>query len=200
MIDVSMIDVLFIQGAGSGTHADWDSRLVESLRRELGPRYRIRYPRMPEEADPTMAAWRPVIEEELASLGPGAIVVGHSAGGTMLIHVLASVAPPAALGAIVLLAAPFIGDGGWPSEELGSSEELGARLPATVPVLLYHGEDDTTVPVAHVERYGEVIPRAVVRRLAGRDHQVNDDLSEVASDLRALAPDAVTHPNDVSTR
>ena len=68
-----MKDVLFVQGAGEGVHADWDSHLVESLRRELGPGYHVRYPRMPAEADPTMASWRPVLEEELASLRPGAV-------------------------------------------------------------------------------------------------------------------------------
>ena len=46
-----MTDVLFVQGAGEGVHDDWDRKLVESLRRELGPHYDVRYPRMPNEAD-----------------------------------------------------------------------------------------------------------------------------------------------------
>ncbi len=185
-----MRDVLFVQGAGEGVHAEWDLRLVESLRRELGPSYHVRYPRMPDEADPRMATWRPVLEQELASLRPGAVVVGHSAGGTMLIHVLADAGPPAALGAVVLIAAPFIGEGGWASEEIAPRADLAERLPAAVPVFLYHGEDDAEVPVAHVERYAAAVPRAHVRRLAGRDHQLNDDLSEVARDIRELAPRA----------
>jgi pimeloyl-ACP methyl ester carboxylesterase len=142
---------------------------------------------MPNEADPTMAAWRPVLEQELASLRPGAVVVGHSAGGTMLIHVLADAAPAAVLGAVVLIAAPFIGAGGWASEEIAPRENLAERLPATVPVFLYHGEDDGEVPVAHVDRYAAAIPHARVHRLAGRDHQLNNDLSEVARDIRDLA-------------
>lgn len=182
-----MGDVLFVQGAGAGVHAEWDIHLVESLRRELGGSYTVRYPRMPDEADPTLAAWRPVIERELAALRPGAIAVGHSAGGTMLLHVLADVASAAGLAAAVLIAAPFIGEGGWTSEELAPWSNLGARLPAAVPVLLYHGEADDEVPVAHVERYAAAIPRAQVRRLAGRDHQLNNDLSEVARDIRELA-------------
>jgi predicted alpha/beta hydrolase family esterase len=181
-----MKDVLFVQGAGEDVHANWDSHLVASLRRQLGPEYDVRYPRMPNEADPTMASWRPVLERELSSLPPGAVVVGHSVGGTLLIHVLADWASTTALDAIVLLAAPFIGDGGWASDEIGSGADLAARLPIAVPVLLYHGEDDTIVPVEHVERYAAAIPRARVRRLVGRDHQLNNDLSEVASDIRDL--------------
>lgn len=181
-----MKDILFVQGAGEGVHAEWDLALVESLRRELGPRYDVRYPRMPDEGDPRVATWRPALERELASLRSGAVVVGHSVGGTILIHVLADVAAPVALDAIVLVAAPFIGEGGWESEEIEPRTDLAARLPAGVPVFLYHGEDDATVPVAHVELYAGAIPHARVRRLVGRDHQLNDDLSDVASDIRAL--------------
>jgi hypothetical protein len=51
-----MTDVLFVQGAGPGVHADGDIHLVESLRRELGSSYDVRYPQMPDEADPRMEA------------------------------------------------------------------------------------------------------------------------------------------------
>lgn len=182
-----MRDLLFIQGAGAGAHAEWDVHLVASLRRELGPSYDVHYPRMPEEADPRMAAWRPVFERELASLRPGAVIVGHSVGGTMLIHYLADATPVPSLDAIVLIAAPFLGAGGWTSEEIAPRADLAERLPAAVPILLFHGEADTEVPVAHVERYAAAIPRARVRRLAGRDHQLNNDLSEVAHDIREMA-------------
>lgn len=181
-----MKELLFVQGAGRGVHNEWDIKLVESLRRELGPRYDIRYPRMPNEADPKLATWQPALEEEFASLRNGAIVAGHSVGGTMLINVLVESAPPAALDAIVLIAAPFIGKRGWTSDDIAPRTDLAERLPAAVPVFLYHGEDDAIVPVAHVELYAEAIPRAQVRRLAGRDHQLNNDLSEVASDIRGL--------------
>jgi hypothetical protein len=36
--------ILFIQGGGAGAHDEWDDKLVESLRRELGTGYEIRYP------------------------------------------------------------------------------------------------------------------------------------------------------------
>jgi hypothetical protein len=183
-----MQDVLFIQGVGAGVHAEWDIHLVESLRRELGSSYAVHYPRMPDEADPRVEAWRPVLERELAALPPGAVVVGHSAGGTMLIHVLADATPAVTLAAVVLIAAPFIGEGGWVSEEIAPRPDLAERLPAAAPIFLYHGEADAEVPVAHVERYAAAIPRARVCRLPGRDHQLNNDLSEVARDIRALAP------------
>lgn len=183
-----MTDVLFVQGAGEGVHDGWDLRLVESLRHELGPGYDVRYPRMPNEADPQLRAWASMLEGELAALRPGAVVVGHSAGGTVAIDVLAGslVVPP--LAAIVTIAAPFIGRGGWEFDELAPRADLAEQLPDGVPLVMFHGEADDVVPVEHVERYREILPRALVRRLAGRDHQLNDDMSEVAGEIRALSP------------
>ena len=43
--------ILFIQGGGAGAHDEWDDKLVESLRQELGGGYEVRYPRMPDEGD-----------------------------------------------------------------------------------------------------------------------------------------------------
>ena len=182
--------VLFIQGAGRGVHDEWDIKLVESLRRELGTGYDVRYPRMPNEDDPTLATWQPGIEKELVSLGKGAIVIGHSVGGTLLINVLAASSSSSALGAIVLISAPFIGEGGWTTDDITPRLDLSERLPPAVPLLLYHGESDAEVPVTHVELYSRAIPRAHVRRLAGRDHQLNNDLSEVARDILGLESSA----------
>jgi pimeloyl-ACP methyl ester carboxylesterase len=55
-----------------------------------------------------------------------------------------------------------------------------------MPVYLYHGSRDGTAPLEHVRLYAKAIPYAVVRRLAGRDHQLNNDMSEVAADIRRL--------------
>ena len=44
--------VMFIQGGGEGTHDEWDDKLVDSLARELGEGFEVRYPRMPDEETP----------------------------------------------------------------------------------------------------------------------------------------------------
>lgn len=179
--------LLFVQGGGAGVHDEWDGRLVESLRRALGPDYEVRYPRMPGEADPGYAAWSATLRDELARLDDGAIVVGHSVGGTILIHALAEQPPDIALGAIFLIAAPFVGEGGWPGEDGQSQHEIGGKLPSGVPVYLYHGLADTEVPPSHAELYARAIPQARLCRLPGRDHQLNDDLREIAAAIEALA-------------
>src|SRR5262249_20315186 len=149
-------------------------RLVDSLSRELGPGYEIRYPVMPNEADPNYADWKAALEREMAALEPGAILVGHSIGGTILFHVLAERTSKRAA-AIFLIAAPFIGEGGWTSDDINPRPAV--RLPTNLPVFLYHGSEDEIAPIAHVELYAEAIPGAHVRRLQGRDHQLNNNLS-----------------------
>jgi len=179
--------VLFIQGGGAeGTHDKWDNKLVESLERELGPDYEVLYPRMPNEADPKYVNWKAALEREFAKLDDGAILVGHSIGGTILINALAEKPPALVLGGVFLIAAPFVGEGGWPSNDIEPRKKIGAALPEGMPIYLYHGSKDEIAPFAHVDLYAKTIPQAVVRRLAGRNHQLDDDLREVARDIRSL--------------
>jgi hypothetical protein len=56
--------ILFIQGGGARAHDDWDDKLVDSLRRELGDGCEVRYPRMPGEDDPSYARWSAAIRRE----------------------------------------------------------------------------------------------------------------------------------------
>ena len=169
-----------------GAHDEWDNKLVDSLRHELGPNYDVRYPRMPNEADPSYAMWKAALAEEIAGLDDGAILIGHSLGGTILINALAQVRPKRKLAGVFLIAAPFVGAGGWPSEDIKPAADLGARLPLKTPIHLYHGSKDDTAPFAHVDLYEAAIPGAIVHRLDGRNHQLNDDLAEVAAGVGAL--------------
>ena len=165
--------MLFIQGAGANAHDQWDDKLVASLERELG--CSVRYPRMPNEADPHYAAWKPALFDLLAD---DIVVVGHSVGATMLLHALceSDIKPRA----VALIAAPYIGTGGWPSDELRAR----THFELAAPVFLYHGTADQTVPLSHLTLYARAIPGATVRVLADHDHQLNNDLSAVARDLR----------------
>ncbi|TAN01277.1 MAG: alpha/beta fold hydrolase, partial [Rhizobiaceae bacterium] len=176
-------DILFVQGGGAGTHDKWDDKLVASLRQKLSGGYIIRYPRMPTENDPSFATWSTTLEQEIASLSDGAILVGHSIGGTILIHTLAErLYLLKGIAAICLVAAPFIGDGGWHSDDIRPGPGWPAPL-ADVAVYLYHGDADDIVPIKHLDLYGEALPKAQLRCLDGRDHQLNNDLSEIAQDI-----------------
>jgi hypothetical protein len=53
--------ILFVQGGGPRVHDEWDHKLVESLEQHLGTS--VRYPRMPNEDDPSNNDLREVAED-----------------------------------------------------------------------------------------------------------------------------------------
>ena len=109
----------------------------------------------------------------LGVLEQDAILMGHSIGVTILINVLAERAPERALGGISIIAAPFVGEGGWTSQDIQHRSDLAARLPPGFPIFLYPGCKDEIAPISRVELYPEAIPSAQVRRLIGRDRQLS---------------------------
>ena len=140
---------------------------------------------MPDEDDPSYARWVEAIRREMAGLDDGAVVVAHSVGGTLLINALAEQVPERGLSAIVLIAAPFVGAGGWPSNEFELPSDLGARLPQGVPVHVFHGLEDETAPPSHAHLYASAIPQAQLDLLPGRDNQLSNDLDDVAKVISA---------------
>jgi predicted alpha/beta hydrolase family esterase len=182
--------LLFVQGGGKGTHDEWDNKLVESLQQELGQDYEIHYPRMPSEDGPSYTTWKATLERVFGTLQDGAILVGHSVGGAILVKVLAEQSSTREFGAIFLIAAPFVGEGGWSVDDLQFPPDLGARLPEGVPIHFYHGLEDEVAPPSHIELYARAVPQARVHRLRGRDHQLNNDLREIVAAILSLEHNA----------
>jgi predicted alpha/beta hydrolase family esterase len=179
--------VMFVQGGGADVHDGWDHKLVASLRQSLGPGYSVHYPRMPDESHPDAKAWKDAIAEALARLDGDVVLVGHSIGAAILLDHLADGHVPRVLAGVFLISTPVIGGRGWPSDDLRPTKDVAARLPAGVPLHLYQGGADDTVPPSHADMFATALPHAIIHRLEGRDHQLNDDLSEVAHDIRVTS-------------
>ena len=120
--------ILFVQGGGDGTHDAWDNKLVDSLTAELGEGYELRYPPMPNEGEPDYATWKAALVKEFADLDDDAILAGHSIGGTFLIHTVAEQHPKRRWSAIALIAAPYLGDGGWSGDTTDPAANLSEAL------------------------------------------------------------------------
>jgi predicted alpha/beta hydrolase family esterase len=179
--------VLFVHGAGEGAHA-CDSKLAMSLREKLGAGYVVHYPMMPDEANPDYGAWTRCIGEELARLGNDVVLAGHSIGASVLIRFLTAGALQQSVAGVFLIAAPFWHDHEvWRWKEAELPVDAADMLPSGVPVFLYHGREDEIAPFSHLALYAKTFPQAIVRALDGRNHQLNDDLTEVADDIRHLA-------------
>jgi predicted alpha/beta hydrolase family esterase len=177
--------VLFVHGAGEGAH-EADKKLAASLEDALGSGYEVRSPKMPDEDSPEIEAWKDRISEELAEMDGEVVLVGHSVGALILLKYLSEGEPEMPVGGLFLVAAPYVGTGGWEVEEGALREDFASKLPEGLPVFLYHGREDEVVPFEHLALYAEALPRATVRELGGRGHQFDEDLSEVAPDIQEL--------------
>ncbi len=185
------VQVLFIQGASAGAHAA-DRLLADGLQRALGPAFRVHYPRLPDEQHPDNRCWKDAIAAALRDAAP-AVLVAHSAGAAIVADMLAQRdASDAAdlfarVRAVLLLAPPFVGEGGWSLPGF-HFDALGPVASQGGPRLhLFQGSADRTVPPAHAELYARTFPRAVIHRLAGGDHQFGGFMLRVAKAVRALA-------------
>ena len=177
---MSKIDVLFFHGAGAGAF-EADSRLATDLARHLGDDYTVTIPRMPEEDSSGDERWLETIARAIDSAPGRRVLVGHSAGGYVLLKHLADT--DIAAEAIAIIAAPFPGgDPDWTFDGFELPEGFGRALGG--PVFLYASEDDDIVPFAHRDLYAAAIPGAVTRTTTG-GHQLGDDLRLVADDIRA---------------
>ncbi|HLO31020.1 MAG TPA: alpha/beta hydrolase [Anaerolineales bacterium] len=177
--------VLFIQGGGEGAY-DVDKKLAGALQSALGVEYEVLYPKMPEEESSGYAAWKAEISKELAALHGKLILVAHSVGSSMLLKYLSEERTEKTIAGIFLIAAPYWGVGGWQMDEFTLDEDHASKLLKAFPVFFYHSRDDEVVSFAHLAFHAEKFPQATIREFDGRGHQFNNDLSEVAADIKSL--------------
>ena len=183
--------ILFVQGAGENAHAV-DRALADALAAELGDGFQVVFPRLPGEADPDAATWNRAIATE-ARRACAVVVVAHSAGAANVADMLAEGRRgelPGVRG-MFLLAPPFIGPGGWALEGFHLDHATSRQALGGLPLHLYFGSDDQTVPPAHAALYEKVFPDATFHRLKACDHQFAGHLGRLAQDIRCVV-DATT--------
>ncbi len=175
--------VLFVHGGGQEAFEE-DKKLAANLQDVLGAAYDLRYPEMPDADSPEYESWKEQIAKELAALDGEVILVGHSLGGSIVLKYLSEVMVEKPVVGLFLIAAPYWGAEDWEVNEYALQDDFASKLPGELPVFLYHSRDDQVVPFAHLALYAEKLGQATSREFDGRGHQFNDDLSEVALDIK----------------
>ena len=175
--------VLFIQGGGKGAHAE-DQLLADSLTRVLGPNYDVRYPRMPDESNPTVEVWGQKISSELSKISGEVILVAHSVGGAILLRYLSDEEFGNSIGGLFVLAAPIWDDNQWNFVDLELPRNIAKKLAPIPRIVFYHCRDDEIVPFAHLALYAAQIPQGITRAFSHGGHQFGNDLARIAMDIR----------------
>jgi predicted alpha/beta hydrolase family esterase len=181
-------DILFIQGGGEGAHKE-DNELVSNLKNALDNAYKINYPKMPKEEDPQYQTWKEAFDKAIDKIEDGIILIGHSLGGFLLIRYLAEKKLSKNIIGMFFISTPFVGEGGWQFEDMAIKDDSYSKLPR-VPTFFYHSTNDETVPFSHLALYKKKIPHAVIQKIDGRGHQLDNNLSEVAEDIKSLLTEA----------
>ncbi len=178
--------VLFIQGGGQGAY-EADEKLAMHLQDSLGSDYDVFYPRMPDEEKPEYEAWKDQIIQDLTIQDGEVIVVGHSLGASFLLKYLSEEELTKPIAGVFLIASPYWGAEDWEVGEYALFEDFATKLSSIKRIFFYHSRDDVWVPFDHLTMYAEKLPKAVIREFDGRGHQFNNDMSEVAQDIKSLA-------------
>jgi hypothetical protein len=177
--------ILFIQGGGEGGY-EADKRLALYLQNALVETYDINYPKMPNENDPDYNLWKAKIEQELKKTESKVVLVGHSVGSFLLLKYITEEKIDKHILGIFLISTPFLGEGGWHFDDMNLENDIASKLPPDTPVFFYHSTEDEIVPFSHLALYAKKIPNATIRKIFGRGHQLNNDLTEIVKDIKNL--------------
>ena len=178
-------DVLFIQGGGEKGY-EADAKLAASLQQSLGGSYKVYYPPMQTNETEPDFGWPEQIGKEISKMNNEVIFVGHSLGASMFLKFLTENEVKNKIAGIFLISTPFwSGDEDW-VKGLRLKEDFSNDLPGNIPVFLYHCRDDEEIPFDHLARYRQKIPHATVREMTSGGHQLNNDLTIIARDIRSL--------------
>lgn len=177
--------VLFIEGGGEGGYKA-DEALVTSLKTSLGKEYQVNYPGIQSDETAPDFGWTKRIGEKISKANDDFILVGHSFGASMILKFLSENAVTQKIKGIFLIATPFwSGNEDW-KKGLKLENNFADKLPAGVPIFLYHCKDDEEIPFSHFDQYKQKLTQATFRDIKSGGHQFNNDLTLVANDIKSI--------------
>ncbi|MGN6249800.1 MAG: alpha/beta hydrolase [Ginsengibacter sp.] len=180
-----MKQVLFTQGGGERGY-EVDKKLVASLKVKLGNEYHIIYSEIRSDLAAPDFGWTKEIGRKISDMKGKLILVGHSFGASMILKFLSEHQPMKNISGIFLISTPFwSGDEEW-KKGLKLNEDFADKLPIGPPIFFYHCKDDEEVPFSQFEEYKQKIPFGIFREIKTGGHQLNNDLSLVAKDMKSL--------------
>jgi uncharacterized protein len=177
--------IIFFHGGDSEGDYEADAKLVDSLKAKLGSGYSIHYPLLVNDGTPDLGR-RKQISHEISVSADNVILVGHSFGGSMLLACLSELKITKKIAGVFLLAPPFWqGDEDW-VQAFKLQPDFAKRLNKKIPLHFYHCRDDQEVPFTHMNIYKQKVPWASFHEIAVGGHQLNNDLTIVATDIKIL--------------
>ncbi|MFN3188148.1 MAG: alpha/beta hydrolase [Candidatus Paceibacteria bacterium] len=139
---------------------------------------------MPNKLNAKYIAWSIWFEKLLPFIRDGAVLIGHSLGGSFLLRYLSEHALPVSIRHLHLVA-PAIDDLDCPGlGQFSTDLKTWSGFKSDIKELhLWHSEDDAIVPIHHSERFLEVCPSATFHRFTDRFHFIGDSFPELLAEI-----------------
>jgi predicted alpha/beta hydrolase family esterase len=185
MKPIEVKKIVFIHGGGNGGYAA-DKALVASLKTALGKEYEVDYSEIKSDESAPDFGWVKQIAGKISEINGDLILVGHSFGASMILKCLSEITVTKKIAGIFLIATPFwSGDEEW-KQGLKLKENFADNLPVKDSIFFYQCLDDEETPLSHFEHYRQKIPQATFREIKSGGHQLNNDLTVVANDIKSM--------------
>jgi predicted alpha/beta hydrolase family esterase len=170
---------------------DWKRMQVkgwkESLQAQLGPKFSVLAPRMPNSMNAKYLEWKIWFEKFIPYMNSEVIFVGHSLGGIFLPKYLSLNRFSKKIKGIFLVAPPFEGNGPRdPMADFILPKNMSRFAKYRAIVHLYHSTDDKIVQTSDFQRYLKVLPEAQVRIFKDRGHFTGQKFPEIVKDIKSL--------------
>ncbi len=155
---------------------DWK----ENMAQELEGEYDVLLPKMPCKERSRYEDWSVWFKRITDACESPLILVGHSLGGLFIVKYLSENSVEISVEKTVLLSAPFdtsnlkesLGDFSLPSSIDEFRKQAGE-------IHLLHSEDDPVVPIGHIKKYQEKLPKAKTLIFKDRAHFNQDTFPEL---------------------
>ncbi len=161
---------------------DWKA----NLQKELGISYEVFAPHMPESDNATYDLWKIWFEKMIPFLSDNVIMVGHSLGAIFLVKYFSQEDFTKKIDGLFLVSAPFEGSDDDPLGTFQRTDSVDGLKTQVEKIFLYHSTNDEVVPYAHMEKYHELLPTAIVRTFCDRGHFFIESFPEIVADIRLI--------------
>ncbi|KZD02314.1 MULTISPECIES: alpha/beta fold hydrolase [unclassified Thalassospira] len=185
-------DLVFIHSAGPQGGNSGSTGLISRLEEALGDEFHIIAPLMPDPERPDIDGWLAEIAKTVSQARSGAVLMGHSLGGSSILQYLAR--NPQIwrdnnrFAAVFSIAAPFWGLEDWEVTDFSLTEDELAILEGCRPMHFCHSKDDKIVGFAHCETYLQHFPQADQITLNDAGHALSDgDITALIQKIRIYA-------------
>lgn len=159
----------------------------DSLRKELGVKFDVLLPRMPNPTNAKYSEWEVLFKKIVPLLKNNVILIGHSLGAIFLVKYLSENKFPKKVLATMLISAPYDNDG--MEESLGDfilPKSLNKLSKQGGKIFLYQSKDDLVVPCANIEKYKKALPSVIIREFKKGGHFNQLKFPELVKDIKEL--------------